>query len=100
MSRNSGPAPKGNPALGARISHLPKDERKRAKAADPERVARRMAKKQAKLLAEQGVKSKPRVERERVRKRPGEKKAVGKQGERKKGRVRSGNALAKMNTKK
>ena len=95
MSRNTGPAPKGNPALGARISHLPKDERKRAKAADPERVARRMAKKQAKLLAEQGVKSKPRV-----RKRPGEKKAVGKQGERKKGRVRSGNALAKMNTKK
>ncbi|KAH9936187.1 uncharacterized protein B0H18DRAFT_1081890 [Fomitopsis serialis] len=65
-----------------------------------DRVARRIAKKQAKVLAEKGVKSKPRVERERMRKRPGEKKAVGKQGEKKKGRVRSGKALAKMNTKK
>ncbi|KAH9841472.1 uncharacterized protein C8Q71DRAFT_701010, partial [Rhodofomes roseus] len=92
--------PKGNPALGEKISHLPKDERKKVKASDPDRVARRAAKKKAKILAEHGVKSKPRVERERVRKRPGEKKAVGKQAEKKKGRVRSGNALAKMNTKK
>ncbi|KZT73879.1 hypothetical protein DAEQUDRAFT_761831 [Daedalea quercina L-15889] len=94
-----GAAPKGNPALGEKISHLPKEERKKVKASDPDRVARRMAKKQAKMLAEKGVKSKPRVERDRERKRPGEKKAVAKQAE-KKGRVRSGNALAKMNTKK
>ncbi|KAI0720590.1 hypothetical protein C8T65DRAFT_567599, partial [Cerioporus squamosus] len=95
--------PKGNPELGAKLAHLPKEERKKVKASDPERVARRLAKKQAAALAQKGVKAK--VDRERVRKRPNEKKAAragagGKEGAKPKKRVRSGKALAKMNTKK
>ena len=74
-------------------------EAKKAKAADPDRVARRLAKKRAKALADKGVK--PKVDRERVRKRPGEKKgAHGKESAKPRKRVRSGKALAKMNTKK
>lgn len=60
-----------------------------------------MAKKKAKVLAEKGVKAK--VDRERVRKRPGDKKdgASGNtQKDHKKGRMRSGKALSKMNAKK
>lgn len=95
----AGPTPRGNPELGTKISHLPKDERKKVKAADADRVARRLAKKKAKLLAEKGVKARP--DRERVRKRVGERKGdTGAQKEKRKSRVRSGNALAKMNTKK
>ncbi|KAI1790154.1 hypothetical protein LXA43DRAFT_1017651 [Ganoderma leucocontextum] len=95
-------APKGNPELGAKLAHLPKEERKKAKAADADRIARRLAKKRAKALAEKGVKSKG--DRERVRKRTSERKegghgAQGKRDKPKK-RVRSGNALMKMNTKK
>ncbi|KAI8986067.1 hypothetical protein BD414DRAFT_487523 [Trametes punicea] len=90
--------PKGNPELGKKLAGLPKEERKRAKAQDPERVARRLAKKRAKALAEKGVKS--RVDRERVRK-PRSEKNVGKdRREKPKKRVRSGKAIAKMNTKK
>ncbi|GBE84863.1 hypothetical protein BKA93DRAFT_827131 [Sparassis latifolia] len=92
------PAPRGDPTLGTKISHLSKDERKHVKAADPDRVARRLAKKKAKALAEKGVKVK--IDRERVRKRAGEKKAPGALQEKVKRRVRSGRALAKMNTKK
>ncbi|EED86007.1 predicted protein, partial [Postia placenta Mad-698-R] len=91
----AGPTPRGNPELGTKISHLPKDERKKVKAADADRVARRLAKKKAKLLAEKGVKARP--DRERVRKRVGERKGdTGAQKEKRKSRVRSGNALAKM----
>ncbi|KAI0766376.1 hypothetical protein BD413DRAFT_615176 [Trametes elegans] len=91
--------PKGNPELGAKLAHLPKEERKRAKASDPDRLARRLAKKRAKALAEKGVKSK--VDRERVRKPRGEKAAGAQKGRDKpKKRVRSGNAIAKLNTKK
>lgn len=96
-----GPAPKGDPALGTKISHLPKDERKKVKAADADRVARRIAKKKAKVLAEKGVKA--RVDRERVRKRPGDRKGGpggNTQKDNRKGRVRSGKALSKMNAKK
>lgn len=95
-------APKGNPELGAKLAHLPKEERKKVKAADADRVARRLAKKRAKSLAEKGVKSKG--DRERVRKRTSERKEGGHSGQGKKDkpkkRVRSGNALMKMNTKK
>ncbi|CCM01168.1 uncharacterized protein FIBRA_03216 [Fibroporia radiculosa] len=91
------PLPKGDSELGRKISHLPKEERKKAKAADADRVARRLAKKKAKLLAEKGVK--PRTDRERVRKRPGERKGSDTRSKRK-GRVRSGKALGKMNIKK
>ncbi|EIW59245.1 uncharacterized protein TRAVEDRAFT_147166 [Trametes versicolor FP-101664 SS1] len=104
-SARHGPVPRGNPELGAQLAHLPKDERKRAKATDPERVARRLAKKRAGALADKGVKS-SRVgekERERVRKpRPagGKERGVAKEQQRPKKRVRSGKAIAKMNTKK
>ncbi|OJT09892.1 Nucleolar protein 12 [Trametes pubescens] len=103
-STRHGPVPRGNPALGAQLAHLPKDERKRAKATDPERVARRLAKKRAGALAEKGVKSvrAGEKERERVRKpraAGGKDRAVGKE-QRPKKRVRSGQAIAKMNTKK
>ncbi|PIL22632.1 hypothetical protein GSI_15323 [Ganoderma sinense ZZ0214-1] len=95
-------APKGNSELGAKLAHLPKEERKKAKAADADRVARRLAKKRAKSLAEKGVKSKG--DRERVRKRTSERKEGGRGAQGKKDkpkkRVRSGNAMMKMNTKK
>ncbi|OSC97233.1 hypothetical protein PYCCODRAFT_1419900 [Trametes coccinea BRFM310] len=92
--------PKGNPELGAKLASLPKEERKRVKAQDADRVARRLAKKRAKALAEKGVKS--RVDRERVRKPRSEKKAGGREKgkEKPKKRVRSGKAIAKLNTKK
>lgn len=104
-SARHGPVPRGNPELGAQLAHLPKDERKRAKATDPERVARRLAKKRAGALAEKGVKSsrEGEKERERVRKpRPagGKERGVAKEQQRPKKRVRSGKAIAKMNTKK
>ncbi|KAI0667613.1 hypothetical protein C8Q78DRAFT_993946 [Trametes maxima] len=98
--------PRGNPALGAQLAGLPKEERKRAKAADPDRLARRLAKKRAKALAEKGVKSRGDRDRERVRKPKGEKaggREKGKGGdgrEKPKKRVRSGKAIAKLNTKK
>ncbi|KAI0356406.1 hypothetical protein OH77DRAFT_1400622 [Trametes cingulata] len=95
--------PKGNPELGAKLAHLPKEERKRAKATDPDRVARRLAKKRAKALAEKGVKARGEKERERVRKPRAERKEGGKREgkrEKPKKRVRSGKAIAKLNTKK
>lgn len=43
----AGPIPKGNPELGEKLAHLSKEDRKKAKAADPDRVKRRLAKKKA-----------------------------------------------------
>ena len=65
-------------------------------------MARRLAKKRAKALAEKGIKSRAGGERERVRKRASERKDGGHGGkkEKPKKRVRSGKALMKMNTKK
>ncbi|KAG9315964.1 Alpha/Beta hydrolase protein [Chiua virens] len=60
--------PKGDPSLGEKLATLTKEERKRVKAADAERVARRVAKKKARMtLAKEGVPVKGK-ERERVRK--------------------------------
>ena len=64
--------PKGNPELGTKLAHLSKEERKKVKAADPDRAARRLAKKKAKALADKGVKS--QVDRDRARKRESEQK--------------------------
>ena len=91
--------PKGDPALGSRIAGLSKEDRKKAKAGDADRVARRLAKKRAKALADKGVKSRP-DDVLKTRKRHGDVKGAKGQGSNKKGRVRSGKALAKMNTKK
>ena len=89
--------PKGDPTLGNKIAGLSKEERKKVKSTDADRVARRLAKKKAKSLADKGVKAKETV-KERVRKRPQEKRGVA--TEKGKRRVRSNKALSKMNTKK
>lgn len=63
--------PKGDPNLGERIAHLTKEARKQAKSADTDRVARRLAKKKARLTlaSTAGVKILGKgKERERVRK--------------------------------
>lgn len=96
--------PKGDPTLGTKIASLSKEDRKKVKSSDADRVARRLAKKKAKALAEKGVKSRDGAggkDRERVRKskRPGKEGAPEKK-KAKTGRVRSGAALAKMNRKK
>lgn len=101
-SRLSAPAavPKGNPSLGKKLAGLSKEERKKAKATDADRVARRLAKKKAKALADQGVKPRESTkERVRERKRPKDKGGAAEKNKSKK-RVRSNKALVKMNTKK
>lgn len=53
--------PKGDPALGERLAGLPKDERKQLKSSDADRVARRLAKKKARMAMAPGIgKSKPK----------------------------------------
>ncbi|KIK92427.1 hypothetical protein PAXRUDRAFT_574588 [Paxillus rubicundulus Ve08.2h10] len=93
--------PKGDPSLGEKLANLSKEQRKQAKAANADRVARRMAKKTARMaLAKQGVPMQGK-QRERVRKTTGAKKIGGappKNGTR--GRVRSEKSIAQRNTKK
>ena len=61
--------PKGDPTLGDRLARLPKDARKKAKASDAARVARRLAKKRARMaLVNQGLKMSGR-DRDRTRTR-------------------------------
>lgn len=45
----SGSIPKGDPNLGKQLEHLSKEERKKEKAVNADRVARRLAKKQVKV---------------------------------------------------
>ncbi|KAF8886203.1 hypothetical protein BD779DRAFT_1531477 [Infundibulicybe gibba] len=103
--------PKGDPNLGAKLAHLPKEERKQVKSADADRVARRLAKKKARgALEKKGVKVLGK-ERERVRKVGGKKgvgaggsgsgkKQEGKGGKSGRGRVRSDKGLTTRKTKK
>lgn len=88
--------PKGNPNLGAQLAHLSKPERKAAKAVDPDRVARRLAKKKARNSLRVPEKGKDRV---RVRKNTAEPKGAGAPA-RKKSRMRSEKSVEKRNTKK
>jgi nucleolar protein 12 len=96
--------PKGDPKLGKKLVHLPKGERKQAKAANADRVARRLAKKKARMAM--GTKGKDSnsggKKRVRARKKANDKAKKGKtgKGKEKKGRVRSEKSLAKLNTKK
>jgi nucleolar protein 12 len=91
--------PKGDPAFGEKIAHLPKDERKKYKSSDPDRVARRLAKKKARMALDMRGSTKPLTKiRDRVRKSSAV-KAVGSRKEGKK-RVRSEKSRAKQNTKK
>jgi nucleolar protein 12 len=75
---------------------LPKAARKAAKAADPERVARRLAKKKARNVLQVSEQK----DRLRVRKKPAEHKGGDAAARQKKTRVRSERSAAKRNTKK
>ena len=103
-----GSVPKGDPNLGKKLEHLSKEERKREKATNADRVARRLAKKQVKAAMTKGSlksggdgRSKERV---RARKKGGGSGAPGgpSSGKTKvkKSRVRSEANLAKRNIKK
>jgi nucleolar protein 12 len=95
--------PKGDPSLGKKLAHLPKEARKQYKSSDADRVARRLAKKKARIaLGNKGVKPLGK-ERERVRKDKGVGAEKGKGAVTKKeskGRVRSEKSLSKRNMKK
>lgn len=89
--------PKGDPKLGDKLAHLSKGERKQAKAADADRIARRLAKKKARMAM--GTKHKDQAsgdDRKRVRVR----KSAKVEPKKKKGRVRSEASVAKLNAKK
>ena len=100
--------PKGDPSLGKRLEHLSKEERKKKKAANADRVARRLAKKQVKAaMTKKSLKfggDARGKERVRVRKKGGGPGASAGQSfgkaKAKKSRVRSEANLAKRNMKK
>jgi nucleolar protein 12 len=83
--------------LGAQLAHLSKAERKAAKAVDPERLARRLAKKKARNTLQMPEQKKDRT---RVRKSTAEHKNTGAAAYQKKSRVRSERSVARRNTKK
>ncbi|KAK1236265.1 Nucleolar protein 12 [Marasmius sp. AFHP31] len=108
-SRPTGPAsvPKGDPSLGEKLVHMSKEDRKKAKASDPDRLARRLAKKKARnALATPGKDSDGikvlGKDRARDRKNGFAKNKKGKTGagSSSKGRVRSEKAATKRNMKK
>lgn len=91
--------PKGDPSLGEKLAGLSKDERKQRKTTDADRIARRLAKKKARMALGPGVgivKTQGR-DRERVRKTTSGRS--GKKDGKSRGRIRSAGNVAK-NTKK
>jgi nucleolar protein 12 len=91
--------PKGDPLLGEQLAGLSKDERKQRKSMNAERVARRLAKKKARMALDSGIGLKSQgKDRERVRKTTGQCKPSG--GKKSRGRIRSAESTAKKNTKK
>jgi nucleolar protein 12 len=102
--------PKGDPALGTKLAHLSKEQRKQVKALDADRVARRLAKKKARMVmgtVDSSVGGGERKHRrERVRKATTTttggvvKKKRQDLVSKKKGRVRSEKSLEKRNMKK
>lgn len=93
--------PKGDPALGEKLAHMPKEARKQYKSADADRVARRLAKKKARVAMGNGGVKVQGKERERVRRTGATGSGAG--GSKKKassGRVRSEKSMAKRNGKK
>lgn len=97
--------PRGDPTLGTKLVNMSREERKKVKASDSDRVARRLAKKKARMaMGNLGIRAlesgKPEKKRERVRK--GAAGILGKKPDvkRKKGRVRSEKSLDKRNAKK
>ena len=96
-----GSIPKGDPNLGKQLKDLSKEERKKEKAANADRVARRLAKKQVKAAMTKGSlkfgADGRGKERMRVRKSGG---SPFEKTKAKKSRVRSEANLAKRNVKK
>jgi nucleolar protein 12 len=93
--------PKGDPLLGEKLAGLSKDERKQRKSTDAERVARRLAKKKARM-ALTSVKTQGK-DRDRIRKMTGHRKSSDggvKKDIRSRKRIRSAESVAKKNTKK
>ncbi|KAL5483040.1 NOP12_3 [Sanghuangporus weigelae] len=88
--------PRGDPALGERLAGLPKEARRQAKATDSTRVARRLAKKKARMALEQTEHSSKRL-RERKDKKV---KSVVNTGRKGKKRERSERNLERKNVKK
>ncbi|KAG8727943.1 hypothetical protein FRC11_012153 [Ceratobasidium sp. 423] len=93
--------PRADPALGERIRSLSKEERKSVKSSDADRVARRLAKKKAKIVSERGTrkeasKSKASILGGRLGAPKSNKSKPGKSGK----RERSDKALLKKNVKK
>jgi nucleolar protein 12 len=79
------------------LAHLSKADRKAAKAVDPARVARRLAKKKVRHTLQIPEQRKDRV---RARKNTVERKGVGATTLQKKKRLRSEQSMAKRGTKK
>ncbi|KAF8799366.1 hypothetical protein BYT27DRAFT_7227870 [Phlegmacium glaucopus] len=95
--------PKGDPFLGEKLAGLSKDERKQRKSTDADRVARRLAKKKARmaLASSVGIVKSQGKDRERARKTTGQRKpSGGKKDSKSRGRIRSAESVAKKNTKK
>ena len=97
--------PKGDPNLGKQLEHLSKEERKREKAANADRVARRLAKKQVKATMTKdkftfggGGRGKERVRGRKQGGVPGT--SLSWKMKAKKTRVRSEANIAKRNIKK
>ncbi|KIY64162.1 hypothetical protein CYLTODRAFT_381221 [Cylindrobasidium torrendii FP15055 ss-10] len=88
---------KGDPMLGAKIAHLSKDERKSAKSADADRVARRLAKKKSRHAMDKDN-AIPVKMRDRSRKKPSHGKKPNSSAPKK--RVRSDASIMKKNKKK
>ncbi|KAG8969538.1 hypothetical protein FRC03_001977 [Tulasnella sp. 419] len=91
--------PKGDPSLGDRLASLPKSERKQVKSSDPDRVARRLAKKKARIsLGKQTLKTsgKDGVLGKPISIRTNRKNT----GSGKRARIRSDRAIGRKNTKK
>ncbi|KAE9410623.1 hypothetical protein BT96DRAFT_953167 [Gymnopus androsaceus JB14] len=105
--------PKGDPTLGDKLAHLSKDERKSAKAANADRMARRLAKKKARMSMAVGKAGEGSVKiqgknRERERKtRKGDGALAGKRkghgigsAAKNKGKAMSARSLERRNAKK
>jgi nucleolar protein 12 len=92
--------PKGDPTLGEKLVHLTKEDRKKYKSADADRVARRLAKKRARMALEKGGLQPRMKDRERIRKSSAMKKNAMFAPKEIKRRVRSDTSMAKQNTKK
>ncbi|TFK68036.1 hypothetical protein BDN72DRAFT_769940 [Pluteus cervinus] len=102
--------PKGDPSLGAKLAGLSKHERKEAKATDADRIARRLAKKKARIaLGNAGVKVVGKESGGKTKERKRDRKSGGGDVDKKtrtkiqtsgKGRARSEKTVSKRNTKK